>query len=247
MELFAYDEPSQVQVKPAAEFTVTKSQSMESLCLLQVLLKNPRAQFTCPKQRLAVDMVLHTEENMLCVLPTGSGKSLLFFLSAEKDMYRFNVVVVPTISLRNDLVRRATELGISAVGSKSEFNGHKLLVLTVDAAVSRDVLFWLMGKVESQSLNKVFIDEAHCYVLDAEYRSAMTELNDLRTLRRPTILLTATASQDIESKLIAGFFPKSTPFIVRMSTNRPNIRFEVQRFFSFIRLLDDLLAKPGGF
>ena len=201
------------------------------------------AEFTSLKQRNAVDMVLHSEESMLCVLPTGSGKSLLFFLSALKEQYQFNLVVVPTVSLKNDLVRRANELGISAVGSKSEFSGHRLLVLTVDVAVCRDVLFWLMGKVEAQSLNKVFVDEAHCYVLDSDYRSAMTELSDLRTLRRPTILLTATASPEVESRLVAGFFPRSTPFVVRMSTNRPNIRYEVQRFNSLTSLLEDLSGR----
>ena len=65
------------------------------------------------EQRNSVKYVLNAQMDMLVILPTGCGKSLLFFLYAYKNRELVSVIVIPTISLCEDLKRRAMKHGIS--------------------------------------------------------------------------------------------------------------------------------------
>jgi replicative superfamily II helicase len=71
------------------------------------------AQFTCIEQAHAMVKVLERKDDLLVVLPTGCGKSLLFQLPAFIEQRKMTVVVLPLISLTKDMKRRCTEKGIS--------------------------------------------------------------------------------------------------------------------------------------
>ena len=49
---------------------------------------------------------------------------------------------------------------------------------------------------------------------------------------RPMILMTATAPKWVEEKLISIFFPTGAPVVIRASTNRPNLIYQVARMDS---------------
>lgn len=63
---------------------VTVQQSRESLVQLWQLYKDETAEFRSPELRAAVNNVLHSKSDILAILPTGAGKSLLFLLYAVK-------------------------------------------------------------------------------------------------------------------------------------------------------------------
>ena len=71
------------------------------------------AQFSCMEQAHAMVKVLERKDDLLVVLPTGCGKSLLFQLPAMVERRKMTVVVLPLISLTKDMKRRCTQQGIS--------------------------------------------------------------------------------------------------------------------------------------
>jgi superfamily II DNA helicase RecQ len=87
---------------------------MHHLSMLRKFLGDSRAVFRCAEQGLGFVKVLEREEDLLVILPTSAGKSLLFMLPAfiEADKGMFSVVIVPLVSLSEDMVRRCHERGI---------------------------------------------------------------------------------------------------------------------------------------
>lgn len=57
---------------------------LDSLNLLRDFVGNTKAEFKSTEQREAIQNALFENSHALIVLPTGCGKSLLFFLSALK-------------------------------------------------------------------------------------------------------------------------------------------------------------------
>lgn len=83
----------------------------EEVDLLQAaraLHNSPGFRFREPGQRRAVLAVLGPEraEQVVVVLGTGTGKSLLFVLSASAPHARTTIVVLPMVILRSDMLRR---------------------------------------------------------------------------------------------------------------------------------------------
>jgi hypothetical protein len=76
-------------------------------------LGSPDAQFSCIEQAHAMVKVLERKDDLLVVLPTGCGKSLLFQLPAFVEQRKMTVVVLPLISLTKDMMQRCTAQGIS--------------------------------------------------------------------------------------------------------------------------------------
>ena len=81
-----------------------------------------------PAQRGVIEDVLRGRD-VLCVMPTGAGKSLCYQLPAAV-MGGLTIVVSPLISLREDQVQQLRDEGISAA----------MLASTMPAATQREVM-----------------------------------------------------------------------------------------------------------
>ena len=118
----------------AANQLVTVTQSREALKHLRLFYNNEAATFRSPELKAAIENVLYTSNDILAVLPTGIGKSLLFLLYASVHESLTAVVVVPTVSLAEDIMRRAASHGLSSANNVSNFN-ERLIVVTPEATV----------------------------------------------------------------------------------------------------------------
>jgi len=80
-------------------------------------------------------------EQVVVILPTGAGKSLLFMLPCTLPGTGITILVVPLVALRGDLLRRLRELQIDHIewllGEKRESG---LVLVTAEAASTRDFL-----------------------------------------------------------------------------------------------------------
>jgi superfamily II DNA helicase RecQ len=78
-------------------------------------------------------------EQVVVILPTGAGKSLLFMLPYTLPDAGITILVVPLVALRRDLLRRLRELRIDHMewlpGEKRESG---LVLVTAEAASTRD-------------------------------------------------------------------------------------------------------------
>ena len=59
---------------------VTVTKSREALKQFRLLYNNEAATFRSPELKAAIENVLYTSNDILAVLPTGIGKSLLFLI-----------------------------------------------------------------------------------------------------------------------------------------------------------------------
>ena len=228
------DSRSEAPVSYRASSTkiVKHVESHRSLQFLRQYFRDRNAVFKSPEQRAAVENVLFTTSDIIAVLPTGCGKSLIFFLYSFVFPNLTSVVVVPTVLLKQDLLRRAAEKGISS--SDHPWGGEggddvSLLFLIPEAAAERSTRDALAQLYCSRRLGRIFIDEFHLFSLDSEYRSHFRELPLLTFLPVPFVFTSATAPDWITNDVVKNFFHGSTriPKLVSQACNRSNIRYTI--------------------
>ena len=112
---------------------MTIKQSREALKHL-LFYNNKAATFRSPALKAAMENVLYTSNDILAVLPTGIGKSLLFLLYTCVHQSLTAVVVVPTMSLAEDIMHQAASHGLSSANNVSNFHNERLIV-TPEATV----------------------------------------------------------------------------------------------------------------
>lgn len=99
--------------------------------------------------------VLRGKKNLIIVLPTGGGKSMIFMVPAKMENGRVTVVIVPFLALRQDLDVRCRAIGISPLWWKNGERGQSSLVLvTTDQAATSDFRSYLgslMGGIKNTS------------------------------------------------------------------------------------------------
>jgi len=117
--------------------SISWGQSQKSLAVLRDVLKDASGNFRSMEQRRAADLILHTSASLFVVLPTGGGKTILIWLGVVKNRGKVVLVLVPLVSLKQDLLKRARDLGITAAGSTEDLkSSDSLLILVSDAALS---------------------------------------------------------------------------------------------------------------
>src|SRR4026207_874177 len=150
----------------------------------------------------------------LVVMPTGSGKSLIYQLAALA-LPGLTVVVSPLIALMKDQKDKLEAQGVDAVAMHSHLStgeareAHRqisdgegeLLYLTPERFKDRD----FFEKLLSRKVSLFVIDEAHCVSQwGHDFRPDQLSVGSTRQpLGRPPILaLTATATQEVQDDIV---------------------------------------------
>jgi len=179
--------------------------------------------------------ILRGESPLLMVMPTDVGKSLLFALPTSFEASEVTVVIVPLISLRQNLARRCQEHGICCREWSvplSSLNDLKILLVTPEALVRpefRDVLNRLRT---TNRLDRIVFDECHLLLnRDPSFRTAFLQLWELALMETQLLFLIATMSPSRKSDFwralrLASISPASRT--LRTTTTRVNIRYEVR-------------------
>ena len=214
-----------------------------------------------PGQEEVVRAVLDGE-NVMAVMPTGSGKSLCYQLPA---LVRpgLTLVVSPLIALMRDQVRALTAAGVEAGSLNSSNdpaenarvqgllrNGKLRLLYVAPERIGRPDMVEMLSEMNVALLA---IDEAHCvsqwgHDFRPEYLTlgnVARQIGGVSGGKLQTLALTATADAptrgDIESKL----FPSPPRTFVR-SFDRPNLRLAFKpKDRSSKQVLDFAHAHPG--
>ncbi|MDP1750267.1 MAG: RecQ family ATP-dependent DNA helicase, partial [Reyranella sp.] len=180
-------------------------------------------------------------ENVLTVMPTGSGKSLCYQLPA---LVRpgLTLVVSPLIALMRDQVQALTAAGVAA-GSLNSSNepaenarvmgllrtGELRLLYVAPERLARPDTVEMLAEAH---VTLMAIDEAHCvsqwgHDFRPEY---LTLGNVARQIggRLQTLALTATADAPTRGDIVEKLFPSSPPRVFVRSFDRPNLRLAFQ-------------------
>lgn len=211
-------------------FTPRRLWSAEFLLqALRNMMRNEHLAWKSAEQEQALLLIMSWTDQVVAVLPTGAGKSLLFMLPCTLPDARVTVVVVPLVSLRMDLLRRVGQLGIHhLVWLPSERREASLILVSVEAASTKDFFGYAQRLIAQQRLDRIVIDECHLTVTAVDYRPSVVELTVLRSLRTQFVYLTATLPPYMQTEFEERNY-LHRPKIVRKSTNRPNILYMVRK------------------
>ncbi|KLP13772.1 Uncharacterized protein LW94_3354 [Fusarium fujikuroi] len=198
-----------------------------------------------PQQRDGMYRIMGLENNgtrseqLIVVLPTGGGKSIFFMLPASMEDERgkggpVSVVAVPFVSLVQDLVLRAGELGIDCMEWKSDIEREerqrdaRLVVVSADVAVSGEFTAYVESIRVRGLLERIFLDECHTVITDVGYRERLGQLTGLHRFGCPLVMLTATLPISMEAWFRERMLAQDAA-IIRAPTMRVNIRYRVER------------------
>ncbi|KPA35170.1 recq family helicase, partial [Fusarium langsethiae] len=201
-------------------------------------LLGPKATWRSDKQAESMRsiMALKADQTAINVLPTGAGKSILFMLPAVMQDTGTSIVVVPFVALMDDLVTRATDMGVDCIRYRSSMSSGRegmpraarLIVVSADIVSSAEFSGYVDGLSCTGLLQRIFVDECHTVIMDIGYRAKLGELVGLRRFGCPLVLLTATLPVVLEDWFRSEMLAKSA-IIVRDRTVKLNCRYEVQQ------------------
>jgi len=179
--------------------------------------------------------------DVVCVMPTGAGKSLCYQLPAVV-LAELTVVVSPLIALMADQVRQLDELGIPALLlNSSQDSIEQRDTLQQLRAGFKGILYVAPERFAAPSFRSLLpqlrprlfvVDEAHCVSFwGHDFRPEYMRLAEIREeLGSPvTIALTATATPQVRSDIATSLKLRS-PKLHVTGFDRPNLRY-AGRFF----------------
>jgi len=212
-----------------------------------------------PQQREVIADIL-AGHDVVCVMPTGAGKSLCYQLPAVA-LGGLTIVVSPLIALMADQTRQLSELSVPSL----------LLNSSQDAAKQRETLQKVRSGFEGilyvaperfaapsfrallpQLKPRLFVvDEAHCVSFwGHDFRPEYMRLAEIReALGSPvTAAFTATATPQVRTD-ITTFLKLRSPKMHVTGFDRPNLRY-ASRYFNYdldknTALVQGLSASPG--
>jgi len=212
-----------------------------------------------PSQRQVIEDVI-SGRDVLCVMPTGAGKSLCYQLPAAIGA-GLTIVISPLISLMEDQVQQLRDDGIAACLLNSSlppamqrqviaelnegFNG--LLYLAPERLLAAN----FQATLQRLRPALLAVDEAHCISMwGHDFRPEYSRLGEARRLMGmpTTIALTATATEDVRADIITQLGLRE-PTVVVTGFDRPTLLYECRRISKSAQKdfeLIDLLRGEAG-
>ena len=179
-------------------------------------------------------------EDVLGIMPTGSGKSICYQVPAMV-LEGITVVISPLISLMKDQVDSLNEIGIPAtfVNSTLSYNEYEQtienivhdvykIVYVAPERLNSETFLNLLNKI---NISMITIDEAHCVSQwGHDFRPSYREIANviLNLKKRPIVsAFTATATQIVKDDIV-NLLHLDNPFCLTTGFDRQNLKFEVE-------------------
>ena len=213
-----------------------------------------------PQQREVIEDV-SAGHDVLCVMPTGAGKSLCFQLPALM-MEHLTLVVSPLISLMGDQVRQLQALGVPALllNSMQDSREQSQVLAKLRDGFS-GLLYLAPERFAAASFRRhlpelktslLVVDEAHCLSFwGHDFRPEYMKLAEIReALHSPvTMALTATATPAVRQDIVRMLGLRQ-PRIHVTGFDRPNLTYACRRLDTEAEkdeaLLQGLAKQPGS-
>lgn len=181
---------------------------------------------------------LNKKNDVVALLPTGSGKSICFQVPTMMQESGICLVISPLVALINDQVNQLNKLGIKALALTGIIPQHELIrhfdnlqnggvrFLYIAPERLQNALF--AEKLRELPISLIAVDEAHCISeWGHDFRPSYLELRILRDWFSDIniIALTATATPKVFED-IQLFLDMKTPKVFKKSLIRSNIELQ---------------------
>ena len=182
-------------------------------------------------------------QNVLCLMPTGGGKSLIYQI-AGLAMEKTTLVISPLVALMNQQCEQLVAKGISAINFsgmdyRKQFRlisgmAHESLpcfLFSSPERISNDGYLEYVLKLRSDDIGLVVIDEVHCVSQWGEgfrpaYRNIPLALNRIFGENWPRVLCLTATLNDKQQKQIQKEF-RITKLIKGENLWRDNLHLEI--------------------
>lgn len=216
-----------------------------------------------PGQREAIEALLR-ERRLLCIQPTGHGKSLLYQLPSTL-LPGITVVISPLLALMRDQVGQlVSRFGMGAASINSDQTEDENAEVVAAARAGRlGILFVAPEKLDnlvefrfllSLPVSLLVIDEAHCistwgHDFRPSYRRILEAVTRFSEQRADVHVLALTATADARTEAdVAGLLGAGgAPLVVhRQGMDRPNLSLSLLPVRGLAAKLEALLAVMRG-
>ncbi|KAA3613579.1 MAG: ATP-dependent DNA helicase RecQ [Calditrichaeota bacterium] len=211
------------------------------------------------------DVIKHVlqKNNALVIMPTGSGKSILYQIPALL-LDDLTVVISPLIALMKDQVDTLNKKKIDAIYINSSLSKkdrllrykglkdgkYKMLYVTPERFRKKEFLEVL----KSREISLLAVDEAHCISeWGHDFRPDYTRLKEFRKImgNPVTVALTATATPDVQTDIVGQLgLSKKEVKLFHEGINRPNLNLETIPLWGEDEKLEEILnvlkTHPGN-
>jgi superfamily II DNA helicase RecQ len=167
-------------------------------------------------------------KQVVLVIRTSCGKTLVIMTAAAIADAGTTILVLPTVALQGDMLRRCHQVGICPLIWSMDYKQSALLVImSAEAACTQSFLECCHIQVSKQRLARIVVDEGHLTITASDYRPCMAQPGwYIRQVRTQTVWLTATLPPGMEEEFMK-YNKLVRPKIVQELTNRPNIKYMV--------------------
>jgi ATP-dependent DNA helicase RecQ len=193
-----------------------------------------------PRQREIIEDVLQGND-VVCVMPTGAGKSLCFQLPAVMTR-GLTVIVSPLISLMADQVQhlRALKIPTMLLNSSQDWEQQRQVLAKLSEGFA-GLLYIAPERFSAPSFQRLLprlqtklfvVDEAHCVSFwGHDFRPEYMKLAEARrALGSPvTMALTATATPQVRKDIVEMLALRS-PRVHVTGFDRPNLSYSCRHF-----------------
>jgi ATP-dependent DNA helicase RecQ len=189
-------------------------------------------------QALLIDHLVNNND-VIGIMPTGAGKSIIFQIAALM-LDGVTIVVSPLISLMNDQVMALDDLKVPAAFLNSQMRIDdmnevflrlsKKEIKLLYVAPERLQNEYFLNRLNTTNVSMVVIDEAHCVSQwGTDFRPSYLQIKSfIDSLHNQPVIgcFTATATKRVEED-IQSLIGLMDPVIVKTGYDRPNLNFEV--------------------
>ncbi|KAF9521817.1 hypothetical protein CPB83DRAFT_778069, partial [Crepidotus variabilis] len=195
---------------------------------LRHLLKNRDAQWRSIDQEKAVATALEGRKDLIAVLRTGFGKTMIAFVPAVMEINRTTVLILPLRVLIADFGRKLLKMGIDFEvfsASQQRLAGKSQIVIVSADTVNYGSFVHAISILNlTRPVSRYVIDEAHIPLLSEDYRPALADLYKIRmTIPCQLVLLSATVPHSMEGKMKEKYILSDNTVVLRASSNRPEL------------------------
>lgn len=205
--------------------------SLQESRSLKSHLNSLQMKFKSKEQLHATHLALQRSNDVIVVMGTGEGKSLVYqlpaFIESHYNKPLVTIVISPLIAIREEQCLRAKALGINS----SIWNGDSshTTILFVPISLIDEKFFSLVADLKAnKQLGRVVFDEVHEFLLSSAFRPSLQRALDIRNrgIDFPILFLSATLDSILEAQLKALTCNPST-ITIRKPTGRKNIIYQV--------------------